>query len=302
MLDSQLPKDGLRKSTIATLARAAIQQHRNSRLNDRLHIPYSSAELEMAMMLDQLRPRSMRSFDQIPMYAIDHIRQIKLMAPYLAGQSVAFVGDSDGASLLLGLLSTLGISRPTRMLMLDFDTRLLTMAQDLAKDYQFDNWFEVRAYNVFDALPSELVGQFDWFYSNPPYGRYNRGESTRLFVTRGCELVRDDGSGCVILPHDDKRRWTGEAMVRTQQFLSHHGWVVTNKVNNMHRYHLDDDQSLTSATMLINHVSGVGSPLMPYAARRVSADEIQHFYGRTIKLPYPHYIQNDSGLDLDWTM
>ncbi|HSH77850.1 MAG TPA: bis-aminopropyl spermidine synthase family protein [Herpetosiphonaceae bacterium] len=253
----------------------------------------------MAELIDSVRPPSLRIFDQIPMRPRDHVRQAKLIAPYLAGQTVEFMGDSDCTSLLLGLLSRCGLPLPSRMLVLDFDARLLKLTVEVAESYGFGHALEARLYNAFDVIPSDLVRQFDWFYTNPPYGSHNLGESARLFINRACDLVRPDGQGCIILPHDRQRQWTQQAMWETQLFLTKHAWIVNDKVRELHRYKLDDDRSLASSLMMVEHVGGVDHP-MPYTGRRVACDEIPLFYGRGVQPPYPRYVRCDATFDEDW--
>ncbi len=92
-------------------------------------------------------------------------------------------------------------------------------------------------------------------------------------------------------------------MGATQQFLCNHGWIVTEKLNELHRYHLDDDIHLTSAMMMISQLSQTTEPIAPmlYAGRRVDANEIPYFYGRNVTLPYPRYIRKDSSRDYHWS-
>jgi predicted methyltransferase len=96
------------------------------------------------------------------MRAEDLISQVKRMAPRLAGQRVAFVGDHDGTSLLLGILGRMKrVSLPRQMLLLDFDQRVLASARRLARLCDFDHIFETAAYNVSEPLPDRLANQFD---------------------------------------------------------------------------------------------------------------------------------------------
>jgi N4-bis(aminopropyl)spermidine synthase len=263
------------------------------------------AERQAAALVERLRPPSLRQFDQIPMRSSDLLRQVKLMASYLAGKSVAFVGDSDSTSLLLGLLSQLGSPRPAHMLVVDFDERLLTVLRTQAQQYGFGDILEVRRYNVFDPIPADLLGKYDWYYCNPPYGSRNDGASARLFITRGCELTKPhNGRGCIILPDDSYRAWARRAMITTQQFLSWHGWTIREKLEQMHQYHLDDDKELASSMLLVEYSAyGDGSALpMRYEGRRVEFSEIAYFYGRNVLPPYPRYIRADGTFDQDWQL
>ena len=252
-------------------------------------------ELEALDILEQVRPPSLREYDQIPMHGEDLLAQVKRVAPALAGKSVAFVGDHDGTSLLLGLLGSRGlIEMPLRMLVLDFDLRLLEIARQVAAEHGFSDRLETLGYNVFDPLPLDLLETFDVFYTNPPYGASNDGASVRLFVTRGSELVhRQFGVGYVLLPDDNQRAWARNAMIATEQFLFQHGWRISTKVTNAHGYRLDDDPTLRSAAV---RVERDGLPLrvvMPWARRSVSEIEIPAFYGQSVNPPYPKLIAED---------
>ncbi len=263
------------------------------------HLPSTGSdldgELEALAILERARPPSLRAYDQIPMRGEDLLAQVKRVAPDLAGKAVAFVGDHDGTSLLLGLLGARGLLEPpARMLVLDFDLRLLEMARRLAAEYGFADRLETLAYNVFDPLPLDLIETFDAFYTNPPYGASNRGASVRLFVTRGCELVhRSSGTGYVLLPDDPRRTWSRDAMASTHAFLELHGWRITARIENAHGYHLDDDPTLRSASVQIERASDDLRVAMPWARRAVSAEEIPHFYGQGVTPPYPEFIGAD---------
>jgi predicted methyltransferase len=280
----------------STALNGAVQLFR-----DRLYPAITHKDKRAIAIIERSRPKALRTYDQIPMRSGDLLRQVKLVAPYLAGKRVAFMGDYDSTSLLIGLLAKQkSILSPAYMLLLDFDDRLLTVARNLAKQYSFEDLLDVRLYNAFDPISSDLIGKFDSFYTNPPYGCHNLGESARLFITRGCELVgQNDASGCIILPDDENRPWTRLAMYSTQRFLCGLGWTIDEKINKLHQYHLDDDLELASSMILVKrdgYLHNESSP-MPYAGRRVDFDEIPHFYGRSVLLPYPQYILQEDNYE-----
>jgi hypothetical protein len=268
-----------------------------------LTVPLATADREAVAIVESVRPRPLRAFDQIPMRGDDLARQAKLIGPALAGKAVAFVGDLDGAATLFGMLGARGAPAPRYMLVLDFDARVLAAAVETAQRYGFADRLEARQYNVFDSLPEDLVGRYDSFYTNPPYGSHNEGASARLFITRGIELVRATGvSGCLLLPDDRRRRWTRRAMLAHQRFLSDHGWTIREKLDQVHRYHLDDDPNLASSLILIDRVGESGeAPAMSFAGRRVGSLEIPGFYGRDVAPPFPRYIGARGEHDYDWT-
>ena len=269
-----------------------------------LHLSETPNELLAAERVARSRPEPLRDYDQISMRAGDLLRQAKLMLPSLKGKRVAFVGDNDGASLMLGLLGMLNGDMPEHMTLLDFDRRILASAANMAHEAGFADQLETRPYNVFDPVPADLVDSFDVFYTNPPYGKKNSGASGQLFITRGVELCHPRGGacGCIILPDDDERPWTAQAMHSTQKFLVEHGWIVRDKISQMHQYHLLKDPGLASSTVWVRDVfAGVGFTKMPYVGKRVSQAEIEHFYGEKVKPPYAHYILENGERDYDWT-
>lgn len=274
---------------------------RSPRAAARGHLPPTDADWRDLRLVERTRPPSLREFDQIAMRGPDLLRQVKQIAPAFADRSVAFVGDSDGMSALLGLFAARGGPRPAALHLLDFDERLLNALLDLAARHGFADLLHAWRYNVFDPIPAALAGGCDWFYTNPPYGMRNEGESARLFIARGCELVTAAGAGGLVLPDDPDRPWTGQAMRATVKFLRGHGWAVRKQFRAAHRYRLDDDPSLASDLVIVEDTGGAGAPALPYAGRRVACEEIPHFYGLGTPRPYPRYITAAGALDYDWT-
>lgn len=254
--------------------------------------------------IEAARPESERKFDQIPMVGMDLLCQTKFMSERLHDQAVVFIGDADGTGTLLALLRVMnGDPGPNNILILDFDERLLNAFERIAQTFGLENMIRFDKYNVFDSVPTSYAAQFDWFYTNPPYGSRNNGESARLFITRGIEFSRNPGgAGCIILPDDPKRPWTSESMLATQAFLTDVGWSVDEKLSEMHSYDLDDDPELKSSTILVRHATDMPLDLsqLKYARRLVDWDEIPHFYGRNNQPPFPRYLSHDGTGDFDW--
>jgi hypothetical protein len=282
----------------------ASRSSRHALIAERLTQDLTPHERAIVRLIERSRPPSLRQWDQIPMVGQDLIRQANVIALYLAGQTVAFVGDSDCTGLALALLSRTGAPCPERMLILDFDERLLEVVTKLAQRYDFNRLLTCRLYNIFDPVPTDLVGQFDWFYTNPPYGSRNEGMSICAFVGRGLSLLHPSGGhGCIILPYDQRRPWTVSGWRQVQQFLLERHLLVGNKIDCMHRYHVDDDTSLESALVMVDYCPDLDPQAgdldrmrdgLPYAA-------IPKFYGEEVQPPYPRYIRKDGSLEF-WTL
>lgn len=272
-------------------------------LADHISVELEEEDLLAAEIVAEARPKSLRLFDQIPMQAGDLAVQAKIVRPMLSNKRVVFMGDNDGTSLLLGIMGAFGAEAPSHMLLLDFDRRILAQARSLARQHGFADLLDTRAYNAFDPVPDDLFGQYDVFYTNPPYGSANAGGSARLFITRGVELCHSRGGacGCVILPDDNEQPWARPAMRATQTFILARGWEILEKINALHRYHLPSNPGLMSGMLWVSDVeAGRGVTPAPYAGRRVPFEEIEHFYGTKAKPPYPRYVREDGGYD-EWT-
>lgn len=269
---------------------------------DWLAMDFSFGECNAAQIVADTRVQPLRTFDQIPMQAQDLLRQAKIISHYIAGKRVAFVGDNDGASRLIGLLGICNyIPLPASITLLDFDERILEMTRSFAENHGFGDLIHTRRYNVFDSVPEDLEGSHDWFYVNPPYGKHNEGESICLFLTRGMELCHvGQGYGCIIIPDDTERPWSGKGMWKTQKLLNNSGWVIDEKLNGMHSYHLDDDSELTSCLLIARSLELQKPKRMPYQGRRIALGEIPRFYGRNVHPPYPRFINADGTYNFDW--
>lgn len=260
----------------------------------------SREEINLTEAVARARPQPLRDFDQINMKAGDLIMQTKLLAPRLAGQHVVFLGDGDCMSLMLGLFSANElIAPPERMIVLDFDKRLLRRINQFAAEHGFCHLVETCPYNVFEPLPAALAHRADWFYINPPYGSKNGGQSAQLWIGRCIELAKTEGSqGCLILPCDRSRRWSQVAMFNTQGFLNKNGFVVSEMLQQVHTYHLDDDNTLASSTVIVDQVNSPGSP-WEWEGKWIPKVAAPKFYGDAVQ-SYPRYIEEDGEQSFAW--
>jgi N4-bis(aminopropyl)spermidine synthase len=244
----------------------------------------------------EARPTMLRDFDQIAMRSDDLLEQALDILPLLQGKSVVFIGDDDGMSVLISLLHKLcRYVPPKRIMVWDFDDRIIQSALSMAQRYGFSHLLEARLYNVFDCLPDELLGQFDVFYTNPPYGASNAGASAQLFITRGIQALNATATtGYVILPNNASRPWTKKALRATTRYLSSLGWHVASQTLERHRYDLDDDPTLMSATFTLERAMLAPKPRQTCWTGAVTSNQIPFFYGRSMsRQPYPKFIDDE---------
>jgi len=256
------------------------------------YVRSTSEEFDLVAKVTQHpeRPRPIRSIDQIYMLIGSQLNQAKLISDYLRGRSVAFLGDGDCMSLVLGILAKEGkgiINPPSYMVVLDFDERILNFITKTSRYFGFHELIEVHRYNVRDPIPENLIEQSDLFYTNPPFGSKNEGKSGIIFLARCMELCKQIGSwGITLLPFHHHESWSRTAMLNIQDFLVRYGYVVSEMLRGMHSYHLDDNPRLLSGTLVLDRIKYVEPP---YRGKVIPYNELKSFYGSAQK-NFPDYI------------
>jgi hypothetical protein len=147
-------------------------------------------------------------------------------------------------------------------------------------------------YNCLDSLPS--ANQFDRFYTNPPWGASNEGESVCVFMQRGMEAVGYSGEGLVVIADDNELEWPKRVLARVQQFAIQAGFFVQKMMPKMHLYHLDDAPNLRSCNLIFH---GLPDNKAPGTSAAISdAKRLAHFYGRGNN-PRVRYVREKKRLD-----
>lgn len=243
-------------------------------------IANSPAEYDLLARITQHpeRPRPIRDIDQIFMLPGSQLNQAKLISGYTAHKDVVFLGDGDCMAPSLGLLAKEGvIEGPDHMLVLDFDERIIEFVRHAARQFGFQDRVDAELYNVLEPIPADLCFRHDVFYTNPPYGSKNKGNSGIAFLSRCMALCKPVGStGVAILPYHPSERWSRDAMRSIQQFMMDSGYLVGEMLRAMHSYHLDDLPMLRSATVIFDRVQQVPTP---YLEEPLGPDLTQFFYG-----------------------
>ena len=163
---------------------------------------------------------------------------------------------------------------PEKILLLDFDERVVRSVERFAADNGFDDRMSARLYNVADALDEALLGQFGAFHINPPWGQYN-GRSVVSFLRRGVQLVQHEGLGIVAIADDPSKEWAGRVLRETQKAAIDLGMITVEMQPSMHTYHLEDAPELASCAMTFRLIGDCAVPNRP-----LTADEKRDFYGR----------------------
>lgn len=242
----------------------------------------------------QNRPRPLREFDQIYMKAGDMVMQSEFVARWADGKRLAFIGDGDAISICSAYLHHRDIFRygPSKVVVYDFDERICQAVKRFADSERIEN-LDAQLYNCLDAFPGPST--FDCFYTNPPWGASNDGESVNVFIQRGMEAVGYTGEGLAVVADDDELEWPQQVLANLQSFSLSQGFFVQKMMPRAHSYHLDDAPDLRSCNIMLKAVPGNAHR----SGQSVAIDDprrLQNFYGRD-SMPRVRYVRERARVD-----
>lgn len=242
----------------------------------------------------QNRPPPLREFDQIYMKVGDLALQADFIAKRLDGKSVVFVGDGDGVCLSIAHLMGQKIIDygPATMEVLDFDERIVKSIIRFVDKYRYQD-IAARLYNVADVVPENLIGSKDAFYTNPPWGASNDGESILAFVERGIECTNDEALGVVVIADHPSYLWTQQVLRSVQLRVLEAGFNIAEMDPQAHVYHLDDAPDLRSCSLIFRRVEPAAKPVRSLP---LNASRLNNFYGRNNPMRY-RYVRERASLN-----
>jgi N4-bis(aminopropyl)spermidine synthase len=225
----------------------------------------------------QNRPRPLRELDQIYMKTGDMLLQAELVARWAAGKRLAFIGDGDAIGVSAAYLVHRKIlpEGPSKIHIFDFDERICNSIERFA-DSERMGILGATLYNCLDAFPE--LAKFDCFYTNPPWGASNGGESVNVFVQRGMEATGYLGEGLVVIADGDQYQWCQTVLHATQQFAGESGYYVRKMMPKVHQYHLDDAPELRSCNLFLKPVS-MDKKSLAHSIAITDKKRLQNFYG-----------------------
>lgn len=241
----------------------------------------------------QNRPRPLRVFDQIYMKTGDMVFQSEIIADWADGKRLAFIGDGDAISVCVAYLQARKVLNfgPSQITVFDFDERMVEAVKNFADRERIEN-LDACLYNVLDPMDSSE--RFDCFYTNPPWGASNSGESVNVFVERGMEATGHCGEGVVVIADDDELEWPKVVLANVQRFASSQGFYVSRMQRKLHEYHLDDAPELMSCNLYLTALPG-NQRSTPSTAI-ADSKRLENFYGLS-KEPEVRFIRARRRLD-----
>jgi len=243
----------------------------------------------------QNRPLPLREFDQIYMKAGDMVLQTSLVAQRFADRKLIFMGDGDSICLCLAYLMHRKVleAGPSQILLLDFDERIVRAVERFAEKEGISYLIQAKLYNCIDALPHELIGQFNAFYTNPPWGASNSGESVKVFAQRAMEACGSESVGAVVIADDAKVPWSRRVLAETQRFALSNGFYVQEMQTNLHEYHLDDAPELRSCNLFFRSHPDRTPPTV---SEPLATSRMEDFYGKDQNLRI-QYVRESARVD-----
>jgi len=241
----------------------------------------------------QNRPRPLRIFDQIHMKTGDMVLQSEMIADWADQKRLAFIGDGDAISVCVAYLRARDVLNfgPSHITVFDFDERTVEAVMNFADRERITN-LDAQLYNVLDAMdPGE---RFDCFYTNPPWGASNNGESVNVFVERGMEATGHTGEGVVVIADDDELEWPKRVLASVQQFSAREGFYVSRMQRKLHEYHLDDAPGLKSCNLYLAALPGNKASRQSGAI--TDPRRLENFYGLSQE-PRVRYVRARRRLD-----
>lgn len=241
----------------------------------------------------QNRPRPLRELDQIYMKTGDMVMQSELVARWASDKRLAFIGDGDAISVCVAYLQRKDILDygPSSITVFDFDERIVSAVKRFADKERLDN-LDAHLYNCLEPFPQ--VAAFDFFYTNPPWGASNDGNSINVFAQRGMEATGYTGEGMLVIADDDDLEWPQRVLRNVQQFANTAGFFVARMQSKLHMYHLDDAPDLKSCNMIFRAAPGAARPIQSETI--ADPDRLAHFYGKD-NAPKVRYVRERKRLD-----
>jgi predicted methyltransferase len=235
----------------------------------------------------QNRPRPLREFDQIHMKVGDMVMQTEIVADWADGKRLAFIGDGDAISVCVAYMRAREVFDfgPSKITVFDFDERTVQSVIRFADRERIEH-LDAKLYNCLEAFPDTT--KYDCFYTNPPWGASNQGESVNVFVERGIEAIRGAGDGMIVIADDDELAWPKQVLGNVQQFAANQGFFVSRMQRKLHGYHLDDAPDLKSCNLFVT--SRPDRPMMQTPSQAITQDRLANFYGMS-KEPRVRYVR-----------
>jgi predicted methyltransferase len=241
----------------------------------------------------QNRPRPLREFDQIYMKTGDMVMQSEFVAKWAHDKRLAFIGDGDAISVCVAYLQKRGIIDygPSKITVFDFDERIVGAVKRFADKERLEH-LDAMLYNCLDSFPS--TNRFDRFYTNPPWGASNNGESVKVFTQRGMEAIGHDGHGMIVIADDEELEWPKNVLANVQRFTIEQGFFVARMMPRLHLYHLDDAPDLKSCNLIVASIPG--NARNPASEAITNPERLRNFYGQSGS-PRVKYVRERKRLD-----
>lgn len=175
------------------------------------------------------RPEPLKELDQVHMVPSSLRATYFKLSDYITDKNIVLIGDDDLMSLVF-----YNFCKPRNTIVLDIDKRILNHIDKLSKKFGFK--VSTIRYNVLNSLPKSVLESSDFFYTNPPFGSKNKGDSCKAFILRGIEACKIGQYGAFVLPLREQNKWAKEVINETLKFVNKNGCTLVEIVRGLHQY------------------------------------------------------------------
>jgi predicted RNA methylase len=205
------------------------------------------------------------------------------LLPLIAQRTLLLLGDADCVSLaVLSAVTQTGHEAPKRIVILDFDKRVLRYIRESASHFEGHTQVETSLYNVLDPHSGFTFEEPDFFHVNPPFGSRNGGRSAAVWLYRAADMCGASCLGCAVLAANEDRDWCLTAKSHAASELKRLGFAPRDVLTKKHSYHSPWDPRLRSRGYLFSRESKVPSPMF---AKGLPQEYRVDLYGDPVDVP-----------------
>lgn len=181
-----------------------------------------SSFMDWAKVIFNERPSPLPEYDQAPVALEQALLNTAFILSAISTEtSFAFLGDDDFHSLLLAkLLPKMSIT------VFEADIRIVSTIREMAKRESLD--VSVVKVDMRDGIPEAYRGQFNAFYSDPPYSE----KGIMLFLYWGSILLseRRGSWGILAVPFTTLPLKVREMLLQVQEYLVKNGFLIEDSI------------------------------------------------------------------------
>ncbi len=204
------------------------------------------------------RPTPLKKLDQVYMDEKSVMKTCIELGEIVRNKKLLFIGDDDLLSIYLSKFYD-----PKSTVVIDIDMRIIKHIKMLREKLSLKNLMVVK-HDIRDPLPTHISNNFDIFYTNPPYGSKNNGDSCIAFIIRGLESLKLGGQGVFVIASSSEGQWASKVEIKVTEYVRNSGCKLLRKSTTNQTYF---DNEITSTMFVAEKTS---NSLLPVQISKIS--------------------------------